>query len=184
MKPMNLISAEAASENVKVNYELVAKKLGRVPNMYQVMANSPAVLSAYLKLQATLAEGSLSKQMAERIALATAEKNGCTYCLSAHDFLGRKAGLTTDDIQDARTFESADAKAHEALTFVQKMLEAPRQLGQDDLMTLREAGYSDSEVLEIIGNVIRNIFTNYVNLVAGTAVDWPIIVTPQNIEAQ
>jgi uncharacterized peroxidase-related enzyme len=184
MNQMNLVSPESAPENVTVTYKLVHRNLGRVPNMYQVMANSPAVLNAYVAFQGALAGGMLNRQMAERIALATAEKNGCAYCLSAHDFFGRKIGLTSEDIADARSLQSNDKKVHEVLTFVRKMLEMPHVLTQDDLTTLRKVGFSDAEVLEIIAHVVRNLFTNYVNIIAGTTVDWPTIVQPNNAETK
>ena len=179
---MNQISPDEAPENVNAAYELVRAKLGRVPNMYQVMANSPAVLLAYVQLQSALAEGRLSKKIAESIALAAAEKNGCEYCLSAHDFLGRKVGLSSDDIFNARSFNSPDPRLQEALTFSRKLLSADDRPGEEDLIALRAAGYSDGEVLEIIAHVVRNTFTNYINLVAGTKVDWAAIVKPLEAE--
>ena len=154
---MNMVSPENAPENVASTYALVQKKLGRVPNMYQVMANSPAVLKAYVSFQAALGEGLLNKQTAERIALAAAEKNHCSYCLSAHDFFGRKVGLSAEDIFDARSLRASDEKVNSTLAFVQKILESPGELSQNDLFVLREAGISDGEILEIVANSSTSI---------------------------
>ena len=41
--------------------------------------------------------------------------------------------------------------------------------------------YTDGDILEIVANVIRNIFTNYINIISETEVDWPVIVKPLNI---
>jgi uncharacterized peroxidase-related enzyme len=159
------------------------QKLGRVPNMYRVMAHSPAVLEAYQQFTAALAKGSIGTRMAERIALATAAFNHCSYCLSAHTFFGAKAGLPQEEITHARSFKATDEKAETALQFARKLLSEPASLTTEDLGALRQQGFTDGEVLEVIANVVRNIFTNYVNVIAGTVVDWPLVVHPVNTAA-
>jgi uncharacterized peroxidase-related enzyme len=155
-------------------------KLGRVPNMYRVMAHSPAVLEAYQQFAAALTKGSIGAKMMERIALATAEFNQCSYCLSAHSFLGVKAGLQEAETLQARTFHAEDEKTAAALQFAKQLLSDPAGLSPDVLRGLRQKGFTDGEILEVIANVVRNIFTNYVNVIAGTAVDWPLVVNPLN----
>ena len=65
-----------------------AKQLGMVPNLFRVVANSPAAPEGYLGLSGALTKGSLPAATRERIALAVVEVNGCRYCLSAHSYLG------------------------------------------------------------------------------------------------
>lgn len=184
MKKIKVITPESASEAAKATMEMVNKKLGRVPNMYQVMANSPAVLEAYVKFNGALSGGTLGNKMAELIALATAETNNCSYCLSAHSFFGARVGLSEVQMLEGRAFYSQDKKMDMGLLFAKKMLETPKEISNEDIEPLRNAGYSDGEILEIVANVIRNIFTNYINIVSETEVDWPIIVAPLNVEAK
>ena len=172
------IEADEASEASRALFGHVSKKLGRVPNMYKVMANSPAVLDAYLKFNSALAVGSIGHQLAEVIALATAEYNECAYCLSAHTYFGEKTGLSPEAINDARLFKSEDVKVETGLRFVKKLLAASESISPNDIAPLRKAGFTDGEILEIIANVIRNIFTNYLNIVSNTEVDWPKTVEP------
>jgi uncharacterized peroxidase-related enzyme len=183
---MSTITALAVSEApvaAQPVLEQVKRMLGRVPNMYGVMAHSPAVLEAYVQFNNALRKGSLGAPMAERIALAAAEYNGCSYCLSAHSFLGAKAGLSETDLLDARNMTAKDDKTTVGMMFTHKMLAAPQSLSAADVQVLRQAGYTDGETLEIIANVVRNIFTNYLNVVAGTEVDWPVVVHPLNATA-
>lgn len=42
---------------------------------------------------------------------------------------------------------------------------------------MRAAGYSESDIVEIIAHVGMNIFTNYFNHVAQTTIDFPLIET-------
>lgn len=173
MSTITALSAQEAPTAAQPVLEQVKRMLGRVPNMYGVMAHSPAVLEAYAQFNNALRKGSLGAPMAERIALAAAEYNGCNYCLSAHSFLGAKAGLSEADLLDARNMKAADEKTATGMDFTRKLLAAPQSLSTDDVQVLRQAGYTDGETLEIIANVVRNIFTNYLNVVAGTEVDWP-----------
>lgn len=69
--------------------DAVNKQLGVIPNLMKLIGNSPAALEGYLSLNGALAKGSLSVSMRESIALAIAEFNGCSYCLSAHSYLGK-----------------------------------------------------------------------------------------------
>lgn len=179
INPIQVEDATAASQTV---LEIVSKKLGRIPNMYGVMANSPAVLEAYVKLNVALSAGAIGSKMAEMIALATAEHNGCTYCLSAHTFLGGKAGLTPQQINDARSFRADHEKFNAGLQFAKKILISPGDISSDDMAPLINQGYTSGEILEVIANVIRNQFTNFVNLVSNTEVDWPVIVEPIHAE--
>ena len=184
MNKINPIQVADASEASQAVLEIVNKKLGRIPNMYKVMANSPAVLDAYVKLNGALSAGAIGSKMAEMIALATAEHNGCSYCLSAHTFLGNKAGLTEQQITDSKTFHSDIEKFDAGLQFAKKIVTNPNKISSDDITPLKKYGFTDGEILEIIANVIRNMFTNYVNIVSNTEVDWNVIVKPLNTETK
>ncbi|MGF6849229.1 putative peroxidase-related enzyme [Chitinophaga sp. W3I9] len=178
MNTIPVLSAATAAPEAKPVLEQVARSLGRIPNMYGVMAQSPAVLEAYVQFSNALRKGSIGNAMAERIALAAAEYNGCSYCLSAHSYLGARTGLTAADIRDAREMKAGDEKTDAAMQFTRQLLTTPQSLSEANVSTLRAAGYTDGAILEIIANVVRNIFTNYLNVVAGTEVDWPEVVTP------
>jgi hypothetical protein len=69
---------EAAPAAVQSLLEGVKKQLGVVPNMFRLIANSPAALESYLELSGALTKGTLPAPTRERIALAVAEINGCT----------------------------------------------------------------------------------------------------------
>ncbi|MEV6899110.1 carboxymuconolactone decarboxylase family protein [Amycolatopsis sp. NPDC051372] len=98
----------------------VNKALGLVPNMTKVMANSPALLKAYLALSGAAAGGALNAGVRERPAIATAQLNGCEYCLSVHTFIGENiAHVPAGEPAAARKAESDEAH-------VQALLELSR----------------------------------------------------------
>jgi alkylhydroperoxidase family enzyme len=87
---------DAAPALSRPSLEGVKRQLGVVPNMFRLIANSPAALESYLGLNSALNKGALPAATRERIALAVAEINGCSYCLSAHTYLGKNlANWTT-----------------------------------------------------------------------------------------
>ena len=171
--PVSVDVAPAGSQQL---LNAVRSQLGVVPNLFRVVGNSPAALEGYLSLNSALGKGALDAQTRERIALAVAEFNGCSYCLSAHTFLGKsKARLDDAEIAANREGRSHDAKAEAALRFALKVVEARGHLSDADVTEVRLAGYSDAEIVEIVSHVALNTLTNYVNEVARTAVDFPAV---------
>ena len=70
---------------------------------------------------------------------------------------------------------AADAKTQAALDFAKAVVRDRGHLGDAQLHAVRAAGFSDAEVLELIASVVANIFTNYVNNVAATVIDFPLV---------
>jgi uncharacterized peroxidase-related enzyme len=150
----------------------VKAKLGFAPNMMRTMGVAPAVLEGYLAFSAALAGGGLPARLREQIALAVAEVNGCGYCLAAHSTFGKMAGLTNADVLASRRGAATDSKAAAALEFARRVVGERGHVTDADVKRVRESGYGDAEVTEIVANVVLNVFTNYINLVAGTETDF------------
>jgi uncharacterized peroxidase-related enzyme len=171
--PPSIDAAPAAS---RPKLEQVKKMLGTVPNLFRMVANSPAALEGYLGMFGALAGGKLPAATHERIALAIAEANGCDYCLSAHTWLGKNvAKLDEAEMATNRRGMSNDAHAEAALRFARRVLEQRGHVSDAELEAVRAAGYSEAEVIEIVQHVALNTWTNFVNSVAGTTIDFPVV---------
>jgi uncharacterized peroxidase-related enzyme len=170
INPVNRTAADAATGRL---LDGVQKKLGIVPNLIATMANSPAVANAYLGFSQSLSTGTLPARLREQLALVVGETNGCEYCVAAHTTLGKNAGLSEGETCDARRAVAADHKERAALEFARTIVADRGDVSDDDVHAVRQAGYSDGEIGEIVANVALNIFTNYFNHVAGTEVDFP-----------
>lgn len=171
--PATIAEAPEAAQPLLRNVE---KLLGSVPNMFRLVANSPAALEGYLGLNGALARGKLDARTRERIALAVAARNDCGYCLAAHTYLGRNlAKLDEAEIAQNRRGHSADAKADAAVRFAVAVVEGRGHVAPDAIERLRGAGYTDAEIVEIVAHVALNTLTNYVNEVFATAVDFPAV---------
>jgi uncharacterized peroxidase-related enzyme len=154
----------------------VKKQLGVVPNLFRLVGNSPAALEGYLGLNGALGKGELEAPTRERIALAVAEVNGCDYCLSAHTYLGKNlAKLSEAEIAANRDGSSTDSKADAAVRFAVKLVKARGHVSDADVQAVRQAGYSDAQIIEIVLHVALNTLTNYVNEVAKTEIDFPVV---------
>lgn len=169
--PTSIETAPAASQPW---LQAVEKQLGSVPNLFRLVSHSPAALEGFLGLSGALGKGSLPARTRERIALAIAEFNGCDYCLAAHTYLGRHlAGLDDAEIRANRSGSSQDAQAAAAVRFAVQVAKQRGHVAPADLQALREAGYDDAQVIEIVLHVALNTWTNYINSVAGTVIDFP-----------
>jgi uncharacterized peroxidase-related enzyme len=170
IEPLDPRSATGESKEL---LDGIAQQNGKAINIQRVLAHSPVALQAYLGINGALAQGSLSPGLRERIALVVAQENGCGYCLAAHTFLGGKAGLSEDEILAARRGEAGDEKERAVVEFAQTMVRERANVSDGDVQRLRDAGLFEGEVVEAVANVVLNIFTNYINHVADTPVDFP-----------
>jgi len=173
MPRIQTINADSASTEQKQILAGVQQAMGLVPNLISTLAQSPAAAHAYLAFSGALAKGSLPAKLREQISLVVGEANACEYCLAAHTLLGGKAGLSQDEVLAARTAASADPKTAAALMFAQKLVSERGGVSDADVAGLREHGFTDGDITEIVANTALNIFTNYFNHVAGTVVDFP-----------
>lgn len=180
MSRLPAIQTEAATGKARELLEAVQAKLKITPNMTRVMANSPAVLEAYLSFSGALSHGLLDAKLREEIALEVGEQNSCQYCVSAHTAIGKMTGLSDSEIDDARDAKSALAKNTAALRFAREIVAKKGRTTDADIETVRRAGFSDGEIAEVIAHVALNIFTNYFNNTAGVEVDFPKIALRQS----
>jgi len=173
MSRINTVTNESANPEQAELYAAITSQLGVVPNFLRVFANSPAALRAFLGLHGIAGEGSLSPLTRERIALALAEQNACQYCVSAHSALGRKAGLSGSEIEANRAGGSEDSKAAAAVSFARSLAEHKGEVTTAELLTVRNAGYSESDIVEIITHVGMNLLTNILGKASRVDIDFP-----------
>jgi uncharacterized peroxidase-related enzyme len=160
----------------------VQAALGATPNMTRAMAAS-TVLEGWLRFNGALRKGAVGAADGERIALAVAEANKCAYCLSAHGYLAAHvAKLDGAEIERARDFASAEARAAAVLAFAAAVLNTRGGVSDADVERARDAGVGDAELAEIVGHVALNVLTNYFNKAFAVDIDFPR-VEPRRLRA-
>lgn len=170
--PVDHLSADGRAKQL---LDAVKALLGATPNMTTTMARS-TVLEGWLGLNGALRKGAISAANGERIALAVAQANGCTYCLSAHSYLATNvAKLDSDELAKARHFESSDPKAAAILAFAEAVVRTKGGVDDGDIRVARDAGLTDAELGDIVGHVAVNVLTNYFNKAFDVDVDFPVV---------
>ncbi len=176
MSRLTLPTRDEVPAAARATLDAVEKQLGTVPNLFRLMASSPAALNAYTGLQGALGR-TLDLKTRERIALAVAQVNGCDYCLSAHTYLATNlARLGAQEIALNRRGHSADAGADAAVSFAAAVARERGHVADDAIAAVREAGFSDAQIVEIVALVAENSFTNFLNEVARTEIDFPVVL--------
>jgi uncharacterized peroxidase-related enzyme len=179
MSRLSTPSRDAAPAESQPLLDGVFKRFGVVPNLFRVFALSPATLGGLLGLAGANSK-SLDAKTRERIAIAVAEVNGCDYCLSAHTYIGTKLlKITPEDAALNRTGASTDAKSGAAVRFAARVVETRGKVSDDDIAAVKTAGYSEVQIVEIVALVTENVMTNFLNNVAQTEIDFPVLHTAQ-----
>lgn len=170
---LTAINPSQAIGKSKELLDAINTKLKSVPNMMRIMASSPSVLQAYLAFSDAMSHGALPRKLQHMIALTVAEANGCEYCLSAHTTIGKSLGLSEKEMQAAQHGKASDTKTEAALQFSRTVVTKRGNVNDSDINSLKNAGYSEPEIAEIIANISLSIFTNYFNIIAKTELDFP-----------
>ena len=176
MSTLSQIDPATATGRAKELLAEVQSTLGVTPNMTKAMANSPALLQGYLGLSGALSGGVLSAGVRERLAVATAEYNRCSYCLSAHTYIGTNlANVDAEELERARHALSIDPHIDAMLTLSDAIVRGRGVVGDTALQAARDAGVTDAEIAEIVGHIALNVLTNYFNILADVDIDWPVV---------
>jgi uncharacterized peroxidase-related enzyme len=180
MARLKTIDRSQATGKAKELLDKVHLQFGVTPNLMRDLAHSPAVLGAYVNFYTALVDGLLDKKLHDQIAMVVAEANGCEYCLSAHAALGRKAGLSDQQLAAARDLNTGNDRVDAALKFAREIVVGRGHITPAQFEAVRQAGFSDGEIVEIIGHAAVNIFTNYFNNINQTEVDFLKVAAVRN----
>src|SRR5260221_10328245 len=158
-------------------YTQIRKAAGGVPNAYAVIgAYRPAALKAILQADGVLAGSTLSKQDQETIKLLVSEIAGCDYCVAAHSFLGKMAGLAPEVLKQIRTGQpSGDARRDALVRFVRNLVQTGGTISGQEFSAVKAAGYTDQHLVDISLAIAVITFTNIFNRINDTDLDFPAV---------
>jgi uncharacterized peroxidase-related enzyme len=174
MARLTQISDSDAGAQAASLFTAIRGKVGMVPNLYRVAANQPAVLAGMLGLNETLAGGNFDTRTREAIALAVAGANECDYCASAHAAISAGLKVAPEAVEAHLAGRSDDPRTGAILKLAKAIVAARGLVSDGDLAAARTAGLTEADIVETVANVVANIFTNYLNHVAGTDIDFPV----------
>ena len=180
--PIELESApEASLQLLKVTEEKTKRPL----SILRTLAHSPEMLGAYLQFNRAC-DASVSPRLRTLITSTVSQAMGDEYTLAAVAAFGAREGLTSAEIEAARHANSQDLKTELALKFAAVTIKEQGHLPASEVETLLQSGYTEQEVVEIIGVIALNVWRGLFNLVVQTTVDFePVKLNeplPQSIE--
>ncbi|MEW4563346.1 carboxymuconolactone decarboxylase family protein [Bremerella sp. JC770] len=170
LQPIPLEQAEGKQREL---LDAAKKKLGKHINIVATMANSPAVLEAYLGFSGAMGHSKLSAKAREAVAMRIGEKNHCQYCVSAHTAVGKMVGYSEEETVKVRQGESADPTIQAVVDLAGAISDTKGFISDQQFEAAKAAGLGDEEIAEVVGLVALNYFTNFFNHVAETEVDFP-----------
>src|ERR1700743_410281 len=157
------------------------KNIGFTPNMMAIFAHSPIAFNAWAGLLGSLSKA-LDVKTRDSIGLAVSEVNGCNYCLTVHSFTAEHmAKLPANEILPARKAHATEPKRDAAVQFARKVIEARGQVTDADLKAVRDAGYTDANVMEIVALGPMCHVTNFFNNVFDPEKDFPAVAPAGSI---
>jgi uncharacterized peroxidase-related enzyme len=169
------INPATATGDAATHLATAKKMFGGTPNLVTTAANAPSTLGAMLAMFANVGKGTLGARVGEQIAIAVAQANGCGYCLSAHSAIGRMHGLDPAELAAAKRAASMTPKTAALLRLAAAINGERGKVSDVVLAEARSAGISDAEIVEVVGHVALNVFTNYLNNVSETTIDFPVV---------
>ena len=167
------LTVENAPEASKPILENIKSRLGRIPNIYATAAHSPAALKGLTTLTSALAGGKLEGIPSEAVSLCVSQEHGCHYCTAAHTALAKRQGATDEQALGYRQGKADDPKIQALLDFATAVVKNRGQVSDDDVQKAKDAGFAEADLLEAIGIVVLNTFTNYINALVKTDLDFP-----------
>jgi uncharacterized peroxidase-related enzyme len=177
MSRLTTIRPEDATGAAAEVFAKIKKAVGKVPNAYATVGtHSPEALGAALAFDAAVAVSTLGKADIEVIKLVVSEHVGCDYCVAAHTLMGQLAGLSGDDMKQVRAgVATGDAKRDALVTYVRTLVGTRDTVPEATVDAVRTAGYTDRQIIEINLAIASITFTNLVNRVNDTTLDFPAV---------
>lgn len=136
-------------------FDICDEKLGFVPNVLRAFAFDVKKLNAFTAMynDLMLGDSTLSKLEREMIAVAVSAENHCHYCLVAHGQAVR--ALSGDPTLGAALVTnyrvaSISAKQRSMLDFALKVTKGSATVEETDRETLRNEGFGDRDIWDIV----------------------------------
>jgi len=173
MSAITVPSRDQVSAESQLLFDVLQKRVGKVPNLYATMGYSPFALKAFLDFEETLNKGAFHAKEREAIALIVSEVNGCKYCLAAHTMLAMKRGYSQSETMDIRKGKVSDPKLSAIILLAKAIVETKGYPANDLLVSFYSAGFNEAALMELVGLITLRIYTNYVFAISGIPLDFP-----------
>lgn len=172
MKKLSALTKEQAPEQSKQIFEGIEKVVGRLPNIYAVIGNSPNALESFLTFSEAQKNGSFNAKEKEAVFLAVSEEHGCYYCLSAHTAITKMNGYSDAEALHLRAGTHSDRKLS-VLTNLAKSIAVNRGRADEDLVNaFYDIGYDEKALIDLVALIVEITFTTYIGRLSQVEIDF------------
>jgi uncharacterized peroxidase-related enzyme len=173
MSQFKIHSIRTAPAAAQALLEGSLKKYGFIPNLHGGLAEAPAALKAYIELTALFDQTSLNPTERQVVLLVVSAENHCTYCVAAHSTIAKQMVKADPAIIDAvRQMQPLpDTKLDALASFTRAVVKNRGVVCGQTLDNFIMAGYSRTQVLEVVLGVTFKTLSNYTNHIIDTPLD-------------
>lgn len=180
-----IVEYDQASEEVKAIYDETMKQMGIpfVLNWFKCQGSNPTLLRGnWEKLKATMLMGSLPFILKQLIIYNISQKKGCTYCAHAHGIMADSLSRTLTTTEDFIPTQNIDSNYipssyKTAIRIVTQCALSPQKTTENDFEELRDEGYSDDEIQELMGLADLTNMLNTMADISGIKIDNELMET-------
>ena len=169
MARLTVNTVESAPEQAKERIAMVQKANGFIPNLIGTLANSPQALEMYQEVSKMNARNSLTPEEIEVVQITAAVHNGCDFCVAGHTKIGTKLLKMPENVLNAlrtRTTIEDNAKYQALAEFTVQLIDNRGKVSDSELQAIKDAGYSEQNILDVVMGVALATLCNYANNVA------------------
>lgn len=169
MARLTVNTVESAPEQAKERIAMVQKANGFIPNLIGTLANSPQALEMYQEVSKMNARNSLTPEEIEVVQITAAVHNGCDFCVAGHTKIGTKLLKMPENILNAlrtRTTIEDNAKYQALAEFTVQLIDNRGKVSDGELQAIKDAGYSEQNILDVVMGVALATLCNYASNVA------------------
>ncbi|MBU2643780.1 peroxidase-related enzyme [bacterium] len=165
MAYIKLPMIDEVDENTKKQFDKIKAATGEISDLVRILATRPDIMGMTNQMVKTLllSQTELDIKIKEYIAIVVSLENGCDRCVGEHERIAKMLGISEEEINQLKDgFENAvlDDAVTKLLRFSVKSSKESYKVVQEDFDLLREAGYTDSQLLETVTIVS---YFNYIN---------------------
>lgn len=168
---IDVIDPDDATGDLDALYDEIAETRGKVSNVLAVHSQNPAAMKDHLALYDTLLFGSspLSRSDREAIAVVVSAANECDYCVRHHaealQAYWKDEARVQQLVDDHTGLNDLDEQLRAACDVATKLTTTPGSMTEADVEGLREAGWTDRAVLDV---VLVTSYFNFVNRITNS----------------
>ncbi|MCA0971174.1 peroxidase-related enzyme [Halobacillus litoralis] len=135
----------------------------------RLLANHQGTYESFLPLQRAIKETSLQEDLREVIITFVSMKNGCEYCTKSHSEILKDLVNQTDILDWLSNYQHSDMSDEwkAVLTYADRLVAKPVQVTKEDVIRLKDLGFSEEEVVEINQTVAYTSYTNQLSIGLG-----------------